>query len=225
MQDWATGDAQIIVTAGQLKATSKLRKTFENHRNAYAVGLYDDPPGRAEIEQMLKDAGVQNISGESMTALADLGRELGPGDFAQTLEKLALYKRGDDTPVSHEDIEAVAPRSTEAALDDLLNVVAEARSTELGPLMRRLEAQGTNAVSLVIGATPEGIARLRPPVFGPRRDRMLRQAQNWGAPKLETALTVLTDTDLQLRSAGQTAPGMAVAERALIRLAMLAGTR
>ena len=241
LQDWATGDAQIIVTAGQLKATSKLRKTFENHRNAYAVGLYDDPPGRAEIEQMLKDAGVQNISGESMTALADLGRELGPGDFAQTLEKLALYKRGDDSPVSHEDIEAVAPRSTEAALDDLLNVVAEARSTELGPLMRRLEAQGTNAVSLVIGATrhfrtlyaaaahpggaAEGIARLRPPVFGPRRDRMLRQAQNWGAPKLETALTVLTDTDLQLRSAGQTAPGMAVAERALIRLAMLAGTR
>jgi len=42
---------------------------------------------------------------------------------------------------------------------------------------------------------------------------------------LETALTLLTDTDLHLRSASQTAPAMAVMERALIRLAMLAGSR
>ncbi len=63
---------------------------------------------------------------------------------------------------------------------------------------------------------------MRPPIFGPRRDRMLRQAQGWGAPKLEQALTILTDTDLQLRSAGQTAPTMALVERAFLRLAMLA---
>jgi DNA polymerase-3 subunit delta len=31
---------------------------------------------------------------------------------------------------------------------------------------------------------------------------------------------VLTDTDLQLRSAGQNAPGMALVERAFIKLAM-----
>ncbi|MBT6343846.1 MAG: DNA polymerase III subunit delta, partial [Tateyamaria sp.] len=36
------------------------------------------------------------------------------------------------------------------------------------------------------------------------------------------ALTVLTDTDLQLRSAGQKAPTLALVERAFIRLAMLA---
>ena len=66
------------------------------------------------------------------------------------------------------------------------------------------------------------MGRVRPPVFGPRRDRMIRQASTWGAPKLELALTMLTDTDLQLRSAGQHAPAMALVERTLIRLAMLA---
>ena len=153
------------------------------------------------------------------------------------MEKLTLYKRGDSTPLSIDDIDAVAPRSTEAALDDVLNVVAESRSGEIGPLIQRLQSQGTTAVSLCIGATrhfrtlyaaashpggaAEGVGRLRPPVFGPRRDRIVRQAQSWGAPKLETALGVLTDTDLQLRSAGQTAPAMAVVERALIKLAML----
>ena len=237
LDDWTPGDAQMIVTAGALKASSKLRKMFESHRNAYAVGIYDDPPSRAEIEKILLDAGLTNIPGDSMAALGNLARELGPGDFTQTMEKLTLYKRGDSTPLSIEDIDAVAPRSTEAALDDVLNVVAESRSGEIGPLIQRLQSQGTAAVSLCIGATrhfrtlyaaashpggaAEGVGRLRPPVFGPRRDRIVRQAQNWGAPKLETALGVLTDTDLQLRSAGQTAPAMAVVERALIKLAML----
>jgi DNA polymerase-3 subunit delta len=51
---------------------------------------------------------------------------------------------------------------------------------------------------------------------------MAAQSRRWGAPKLETALTVLTDTDLSLRSAGATAPAMALVERAFIRLAILA---
>lgn len=238
LQDWAPGDAQIVVTAGTLKASSKLRKAFESHPNAFAVGLYDDPPSREEIERTLAEKGIRDIPRESMAALTDLANTLGPGDFTQTIEKLSLYKFGDELPVSLEDIEACAPRSTEAALDDVLNVVAEGRAGEIGPLLSRLQAQGTNAVSLCIGATRHfrtlytaasdpggaaaGVGRLRPPVYGKRRDRIVRQAQSWGAANLETALSLLTDTDLQLRSAGQTAPAMALVERALIRLAMLA---
>ncbi|RXV63311.1 DNA polymerase III subunit delta [Roseovarius sp. A46] len=236
--DWTEGDAQIVVTAGQLKATSKLRKAFEAHSNAYAVGIYDDPPSRDEIEAVLARAGLSDIPGPVMADLTALARTLDPGDFRQTMEKLALYKIGDDTPLSAEDIAACAPASTEADLDDILDVVAEGRAPEIGPVLRRLKAQGVQPVGLCIGAArhfralytaaadpggaAKGIARLRPPVFGPRRDRMLRQAQNWGAPKLEQALSILTETDLTLRSAAQRAPEMALVERALIRLAMLA---
>ena len=241
LEDWQQGDAQIIVTAGQLRASSKLRKLFESHSNAYAAALYDDPPGRAEIERALGQAGLSNIPGDSLGALTDLAGELGPGDFKQLLEKIALYKRGDDTALSLDDITACAPLSTEAGLDDLIQIVAESRTTEVAPLLRRLQAQGINAVTLCIGCTrhfrqlyaaaaapggpANGIGALRPPVYGKRRDRMVRQAQNWGAHRLETALTVLTDTDLQLRSGGQTAPAMAVMERALVRLAMLGRAR
>lgn len=235
--DWAEGDAQVVVTAGQLKPTAKLRKFFEAHSNAYAAGIYDDPPSRAEIEAALVKAGVTDFNPDAMRDLTALSRELDPGDFRQTLEKIALYKLGDAAPVSSEDIVACAPLSTEAAVDDVLNIVAEARSGEIGPVLKTLKDQGVQPVTLCIGATrhfrtlyaaasdpggaAQGIARVRPPVFGLRRDRMLRQAQGWGAAKLEQALTLLTDTDLQLRSAGQTAPQMALVERALIRLAML----
>ncbi|HRO15042.1 MAG TPA: DNA polymerase III subunit delta, partial [Paracoccus sp. (in: a-proteobacteria)] len=70
------------------------------------------------------------------------------------------------------------------------------------------------------GGAAAGLGRLRPPVFGPRRDRMARQAQSWGMRALEDALHLLIDTDLTLRSASR-APAMAVMERALIRLAMM----
>ncbi|MEQ9693039.1 DNA polymerase III subunit delta [Shimia sp. SDUM112013] len=237
LEDWAPGDAQIIVTAGQLKASSKIRKAFEGHANAYAVGIYNDPPTRDEIEAELAKSGLKEVERDAMTDLSNLARELDPGDFRQTLEKLSLYKLSDPAPVSSTDILNCAPTSTEAALDDVLNIVAEGRAPELGPVLRKLQSQGIAPVTLCIGATRHfralytaasdpsgasaGIARMRPPIFGPRRDRMLRQAQGWGAAKLEQALTILTDTDLQLRSAGQTAPAMALVERMFLRLAML----
>jgi len=238
LAEWREGDAQVVVTAGQLKPTSKLRKLFEGHPNAYAAAIYDDPPSRGEIEATLKRVGLTDIAGDAMRDLTALAHELDPGDFRQTMEKIGLFKLGDPDPLSSADVAACAPSSTEAELDDILNIVAEARSGEIGPMMKRLRAQGVQPVTLCISATrhfrtlyaaasdpggpAQGIGRVRPPVFGPRRDRMVRQAQGWGAQKLQDALGFLTDTDLELRSAGQHAPAMALVERTLIRLAMMA---
>lgn len=227
VKDWQAGDAQIIVTAGDLKKTSKLLKAFEGHRDAYAWGIFDDPPDRAEIERLLGDAKLR-ADGSSMGALEDLARNLDPGDFRQTLEKLSLYKLSDpNTPVSLDDIAACAPASMEAAVDDILNIVAEKQTAHIGPLMRRLQSQGVNAVTLSIMAMRHFRTLHRTacnpgaPVWGVRdRDRVMRQSRDWGTAKLETALGILTDTDLQLRSAGQTAPAMAIIERTFIRLAM-----
>ncbi len=236
LSEWSAGDAQIIVTAGSLNARSKLRKAFETHKKAYAAGIYDDPPSRAEIEAALASAGLTDISLDAMAALTDLSRAIDPGDFRQTLEKIALYKMGDDTSLTPEEVALSAPLSVEAGIDDVLNIAAEGKAHEIGPVLRRLEAQGISAVGLCIGATRHfralhtvasdpggpgsGIGKLRPPVFGPRRDRMQRQASSWGMHKLETALALLLNTDLTLRSTAQV-PDMAVMERALLRLAWM----
>ncbi|MXW84722.1 MAG: DNA polymerase III subunit delta [Boseongicola sp. SB0667_bin_21] len=236
LADWSEGDAQVIVTAGSLPARSKLRGIFENHENAYATGIYDDPPSRAETEAALKAAGLTNISADAMSSLAELSRVLDPGEFGQTLEKIALYKSGDETPLTPDEIALSGPSSVEAGIDDVLNVATDGKTHEVGPVLRRLEAQGTTPVSLCIGATRHfrrlhlvaadpagpgaGASRLRPPVFGPRRDRLQRQATRWGMRKLERALAILLDTDLKLRS-GARIPEMAVMERALLRIAFL----
>ena len=234
MEDWAAGDATIVVTAGNLTPRSALRKLFESHKNAYAAGIYDEPPTRAEIEAELARAGLARIAPEAMTEIAALSRALDPGDFRQTIEKLSLYKLNDPAPVSPADVEACAPASTEAATDEVLHATAEGRPTELGPLLHRLEAQGTLPVTLCIAATrhfrtlhaaacdPEGTARGidRARVHFKSRERMVRQAQAWGPARLEQALEMLIDTDLMLRSSNPT-PNTALIERTLIKLAYM----
>ncbi len=116
LSEWQNGDATLIVTAGQLAARSKLRKLFEDAPHAYAAGIYDDPPGRAEIEAALAAAGLRNVPQDAMGALTALARDLDPGDFRQTLEKVALYKLGDDTPLTPDEVALMAPASVEAAL-------------------------------------------------------------------------------------------------------------
>ncbi|RAP42278.1 DNA polymerase III subunit delta [Rhodovulum viride] len=240
LADWQKGDAQIVLTARQLPPKSALRKAFEAHPDAYAIGIYDDPPGRPEIEAMLAEAGLGTVDRAAMGTLLDLATALDPGDFRQTVEKVVLYKLDDPAPLTPEDVAACAPRSTEAEADALIHAVAEAKTAEIGPLLRRLQAQGMAPVTLCIAATrhfrqlhaaaadPDGAAsginRLRPPVHFKARDRMVRQAQGWGMHRLEQALGLLLDTDLQLRSS-QRAPQMALIERSLVKLAVLASRR
>lgn len=237
VKDWHPEDARIILSAGALATKSALRKIFETHPNAYAIGIYDDPPSREEIEDILKRAGLRQIAPEAMTDLLALSRALDPGDFRQTVEKIALYKHGDATPLSAAEVALSVPSTIEAELDSVLDLVAEGRREELAQMMRRIEGQGVAPVTIAImalrhfrslhmaasdpGGPGAGVQRLRPPVFGPRRDRMQRQASHWGMIRLEEALKTLIEADLTLRSSSK-APQMAVIERALIRLATMA---
>lgn len=240
LKDWQKGDAQIVVTAGGLAAKSALRKAFEAHPAAPAIGIYDDPPSQAEIEAVLSRAGLQKITPEAMRDLVTLSKSLDPGDFRQTVEKIGLYKWQDPEPLTPEDVAACAPTTIDAEVDDVIHAAAEGKRRDLGILMRRLEGQGVAPVTLAIrtlqhfralhaaasdpGGAAAGIGRIRPPVFGPRRDRMLRQAQRLGLRNLEQALALIVETDLTLRSASK-APTMALVERMLLRLSWLVGAR
>jgi len=233
---WQEGDAQLVVTAGSLPARSRLRKLFEVHRNTFAIGVYNDPPGRHEVEAELKKAGLQDVEPDAMQDILALSRVLDPGDFRQTIEKLSIYKLGDETAVSCADVMACAPITTETGIDEVANAAAEGRPAEIGLLVSKLEGQGVSPVALCMGVMRHfrllhvgasdpggpgtGLARARPPVFGLRREKMVKQARHWGLAKLENALKILVETDLQLRSSAR-APQMAVVERALIRLAMM----
>ena len=234
LKGWRAGDGSLIVTAGNLTGKSALKTLFDKHPAAISIGLYDDPPSREEIEQELKRAGLSRIDPAAMADLTTLARALDPGDFRQTLTRVALYKHNDPTPLTSAEVASLAPATIEAEVDDLIHATADGRVAEVGPLMRRLEGQGTSAVTICIaalrhfrslhiaacdpGGPAAGMNKAR--IFGPRRDAAQRQASQWGMRLLEQATALLVETDLTLRSASR-APTHAVMERALIRLAMM----
>jgi DNA polymerase-3 subunit delta len=233
LSEWKPGDATMVVTAGGLTGKSPLKTLFEKHPSAVSIGLYDDPPSREEIEDALKKAGLTGIDREAMADLTTLAQALDPGDFRQTLEKIALYKYGDASPLTPADVAAMAPATIEAEVDDLIDAVAEAQSGAIGLLFRRLEGQGVLPVTICIGALRHfrmlhaaatdpsgpgaGIQKAR--VNFKQKAAMGRQASQWGMRALEHAIAILLETDLTLRSSSK-APGMALLERALIRIAM-----
>ncbi|MGL5010201.1 MAG: DNA polymerase III subunit delta [Paracoccaceae bacterium] len=232
LADWRAGDAQIIVTAGGLTGKSALKVLFEKHPQAWSAGLYDDPPSREEIEAALKAAGLGAVDGAALASLNMLARALDPGDFRQLLEKVALFKWGDASPLTPEEVEALAPATIETEVEEVVGAAADGRLADIGPLITRLEGQGTQAVTICIRALmhfrvlhaaasdPSGGAMARARVSFKAKDAMERQARAWGARRLEEALTALIDCDLTLRSASK-APVMAVMQRTLMRLASM----
>jgi DNA polymerase-3 subunit delta len=237
LADWQAGDAQMVVIGGALKPTSKIRKAFEAHPNAWSIAIFDEPPTRAEVEAALAKVGMGAVDAEASAAITDLSKAIDPGDFSQFLEKLSLYCMSQAGPVTLRDVEICAPQSTEAALDDVIGLVADLKTNEIAPVLHRVIAQGGTATGLCIAAlrhfrllhaaasdpagAQQGVAKLRPPVYGPRRDRIQRQVGAWRRDRLEQVISLLLDTDLQLRSAGQTAPQMAQVERCFIRISMM----
>ncbi len=234
LKDWRPGDANIIVAAGQLTGKSTLKTLFDKRPDCISIAFYDEPPTPAEIEAELKKAGLVHLDPKASAEIASLARSLDPGDFRQTLEKIALFKYGDDTPLTAPQVLALAPATIEAEVDDLIHAVADGRVADLGPILQRVAGQGTSGVTICIGALGhfKSLHRAACDPAGPaaalkwarggfaQKEAMARQATQWGARSLEKALGLLIETDLTLRSSSK-APTLAVMERALIRLAMM----
>jgi DNA polymerase III subunit delta len=232
LAEWRPGDAQMVVTAGGLTGKSTLKGVFDRHPLAVSIGLYDDPPSREEVEAALRQNGLSKLDREAQDAVMALSRSLEPGDFRQLLDKVALYKLGDPDPLTAKEVDALAPATIEAEVGDLVQVVAERRAAEVGALVRRLEGQGVQPVALCIGAlrhfrtlyamSTDSGSGARPRGNFRQQESLQRQCGLWTQKALESAMGDLVETDLALRSTSR-APGMAMMERALLRLAMTRG--
>lgn len=239
LAEWRPGDARLVVTGNLLTGKSTLKALFETGRATAALALYDDPPSREEIAAELARAGLTRIDRLAEEDLFALARSLEPGDFRQTLDKVALYKHGDPTPLTAEEVASLAPATIETEAGAVATAAADGQPAEVGRLMRRLDGQGVGPVTICIAALrhfralqtaasdPAGagaaLNRMRGVPFK-ARDAMARQAGTWGARRLEQAVALLVETDLTLRSSSK-APLGAVMERAMLRIAWMARAR
>lgn len=238
----AAGDGLIVLEAGDLKKTSKLRKLAEEHKLAAAVPCYADE-GRALdalVEEVLGQAGLR-ASPEALAFLIDnLGGDRGVS--RKELEKLALYKGSDGGEVTLEDAVACVGDSAALSLDDVALAAAEGDQKGLDRALDRAFAEGTAAISLLralsrhflrlhgaraamqAGADARAaIERLRPPPLFSIRPKLTRQLALWTAPALGEALSLLTEAELQCKTTGM--PDQVIVRRAAMRLANAANVQ
>ena len=234
LADWRPGDARIVLAAGNLTPGNALRRLAEAAPNAAAIAIYADPPGRDEIERTLRAAGLDPPDRTAFAALEAMAHALDPGDFAQLVGKLALYKRGDPAPLSPDDIAAVAPPAPEPEVEALVALAADGDAARLAAAFSTLGPGSPTSLTIAAGryfrtlhaaaVAPDGpdaaLARARPPVFGPRRTRMAGQARALGPDRLERALALIIEAELAVRSS-RPVPAAAVVERLLLRLAVI----
>lgn len=234
-------DAFLVVTAGSLPARSGLRKLFEGNDRFVALSFHGGSLEPAELEELLAGAGLRGrLDGGAMDALGAAAQGMDRGALLQLIEKIAVYMLGREPQLEAAELGALFPQAGETELDRLVAAVAEGQAELVGPLIARIAASGVGPVTMLIAVArhfralmnlataADGIgpalARLRPPVFGARRDALAAQARAWNAAQLDSAIRLLFQTDRRLRSPGDR-PDLAIVERCLIRLAMMGGPR
>jgi len=236
LMEWKHGDAHILLTATLLSPRSSLRKLFEDANNVYIAPIFDDPPSQGEVTTEIKKHNLPDIEKDALEQLFYLGQSLSPDEFSQTLEKISLYKLSDPSPLTYNDIKELAPYVIEAGIEEATNIIVEGRTSEVSPLLRKLESQGINLVHICVSTTAHfkklykasndlngleiGIRNLKPPVPFNKSARLVRQVKSWDSTKLSSAISLLSNLDIELRS-NSNAPNNARMERAMIRLSLM----
>jgi DNA polymerase-3 subunit delta len=233
-----SGDALIVVEAGDLVKGATLRRVFEEMDNAAAIPCYPDSDAAlaALVRADLKSHGL-SIGPEALDiAVSRLGSDRGV--TRSELEKLALYAMGDKS-VTEAHIAASMGDESELRMEGALDAAGVGDYVLLDKELSRLWASGTSPVGalrqalthfqrllLVRAEKDEGkdltaaIKRIRPPVHFSREPAFRAQVSNWPRERLQEALTHLYEAEALVKTTA--VPAEAVAARALISVAALA---
>lgn len=233
--DHPSRGALLVVEAGDLPPRSKLRKAFEQSDYAAAAPCYADSSQDLQslIDAELSAAGV-SIQPDARAYLVGL---LGGDRLAsrQEVAKLALYKSGDHSPVSIDDIDRCVGDVSAKDLDHLAFTTLLGRMKELEPALATLFDGGENPVTILraVGrlllrlhqaavlsqdmGIEGALKKLRPPVFFKQAPDFKRLLNQWPTARLESAINLVTDAEISCKSTDM--PAAAICRQTLLRLA------
>lgn len=239
LKDPPPGDSLLLVEAGELGKSSKLRALFEEGPEiAAAIACYveNEEELAGTIARMLGEHGLR-IDADARAWLA--GNLVGDRAMARgEIDKLAIYMMGQQT-VTLADVRAVIGDSAALDLDEPALAAADGDLPEVDRSLRRLFGEGTSTVALLraaqrhfqrlhmaVAATARGqtpqqaVKGLRPPVFWSLEAQMTAQVRRWTLPLLQQALERLLEAEAECKRTH--VPDETVCARAFFQLAQLA---
>ena len=241
LKDPPRGDSLLVLEAGDLGKSSKLRALCEDQDRAAAIPCYveEEKELGGTITRLLAEHGLQ-IDGDARDWLA--GNLVGDRGLARNeIDKLALYMVGQKR-VGIADVRAVIGDSASLELDEAALAAADGDLPAVDKALQRLFAEGTSTVALLRsaqrhfvrlhqgvamlahGKTPQqAVKALRPPVFFKLEDQVASQLRRWTLPTLQAALTRILEAEGECKRTH--IPDETVCARAFFQLATLAKKR
>jgi DNA polymerase-3 subunit delta len=234
-----SGDALIVVEAGDLAKSAALPKLFGAAEHAAAIPCYLDNARDLEdlVRDHLKAQGLAIEEGALQYAVARLGSDRGV--TRSELEKIALYALGEKT-VTEEHIAAVIGDESELRVEEALDAAGEGDYVRLDKRLSQLWAVGMSPVAVLRQAmghfqrllmlraeADEGgnvvavIEKTRPPVHFSRKKSLTAQISRWSIARLEQALDQLYEGEDLVKTTAM--PAEAICSRALLSVAALSG--
>ena len=211
----------VILEAGELTTKSSLRKLCESAKNAAAIPCYVEDErnlGRhicvtMQSHNMRIDNDAvawlsANISGDRMKARGEI-------------EKLALYKGNENTPVSLADAQAACGESGARNLDDLIFSVGGRQSGKALKIYNQLQEEGVPFIVILralqthfrrLHATKarlqdgsdlqSALYALSPPPFFKYEPLFREQVGSWSIPALDRVMSRLMDVEASCKRTG-----------------------
>lgn len=237
-----TAGNPVLAVAGDLKPTSKLRKSAEGAPAALAYASYAPEARDAEaiVAELAADYGLK-----PSRAAARLLHDACGGDrgiLRRELEKLALYLDADPARVVPLDPQHLAEIGADVGDVDfgaLVNAVAGGDPAETDRQLARLTSQGIPGITslravakrlwllldlrlAVDGGTspPSAVEAARPPIFWKEKATVAAQLQRWRTAALRAALDRLLTAERDIKRSGTA--GDVLAAQALLAIAATA---
>jgi DNA polymerase-3 subunit delta len=232
----------IIIEANVLTPRSALRRMFEQRTNLAAIACYPEEGYALEffIKAFMSQEGLVIDPGALVFLCSSLAgnRQI----VRRELEKLALYclsKPDDIKKVTESDTIACVGDSSETSIDNLVFSVGEGNQSNIDRTLTKAFSEGINPVvairaiqrhfqrlHFVHGQMSEGgnldqaLGKLRPPVFFKRKSDFQHQVRNWTPDKLNRALILATESEVDSKTTGL--PADILCWRTLMRIAQAA---
>lgn len=205
-------EAYLLVEAGNLRPTAKLRKIFELSDRSAALPCYADPSRDLGplIDEVLAGSGLAIAPDVKSYLMGRLG-----ADHAVSraeVEKLALYAEGRGG-VTSDDVDAIVGDAAIVAQDALVDAAAAGNAATALRQLDRLLASGTGAQSVLIllvrhferlhricaeveagAALKTVLGKLRPPPHFKQRDALAAQCRRWSERRTARALDRIQQT-------------------------------
>lgn len=216
------GDNFVVVEAGDLGKSAKIRTAFEEAGNAAALPCYveDERDLTRVIGEALRAQGYA-IESDALVYMA--ANVVGDRAVARgEIEKLVTYMGREQKRVRLEDVTACIGDSADLSIDILAKCAASGLFAEADRVLRYLLGEGVTAVSILRNlqnyfmrlhvtkarlekgeSLEAAMKKLRPEVFWKHKDAFSAQAQGWGLGQIEQALALLLSAEARCKQTGQ----------------------